>query len=521
MSTLILSRPAGLSRLNGIDRRGAGACMSCRMLSVRLIAAGLIVGACAPRLAAEPIPQDPFADPVPSYVGGPATPERTRAYRVPQHPFMAPNGRSNIHDDAYQSDAYAQLGPLGRAPEVLSTLQAAECASLTFDGAGRIVAICVGVEGPRLVMMDAATLEVLASMPLPPRTGGGGGSPFSDFSGGGYFYLDQLDRAVVPTNTRQIWVVGETTTPLGAPGFAVERTYDLAAAVPLGDGIVSVLPDWSGRLWFVTLGGIVGTVDPDSGVVASRALAGEKIGNSFAVDETGGVYIVTDHSLYRFDATATGAPGATWREIYDRGTRLKPGQTNFGSGTTPTLTGRRYITITDNADPFMHVLVYKRARRAARQRFICSAPVFAAGAGATENSLIVARKSIVVENNYGYSGLTAVMNGATTEPGLARIDVRGRTCRVVWTSSERPPSVVSKLSLAAGLVYSYTKDPGPNATDAWYFTAIGFRTGATVFKRLVGTGFGYNNNFAPVTLGPDGTAYVGVLGGLTLIRDTE
>jgi len=125
----------------------------------------------------------------------------------------------------------------------------------------------------------------------------------------------------------------------------------------------------------------------------------------------------------------------------------------------------------------------------------------------------------VVENNYGYSGLASVMNGATTEPGLARIDVRASSCRLRWTSPERVPSVVSKLSLATGLVYTYTKDPGPNATDAWYLTTIDFRSGATVWKQLVGTGFGYNNNFAPVTLGRDGTAYVGVLGGLTATRD--
>jgi hypothetical protein len=44
--------------------------------------------------------------------------------------------------------------------------------------------------------------------------------------------------------------------------------------------------------------------------------------------------------------------------------------------------------------------------------------------------------------------------------------------------------------------------------------------GETVYKRLAGTGFGYNNNFAPVTIGPDQTAYVGVLGGITQFRDT-
>ena len=42
--------------------------------------------------------------------------------------------------------------------------------------------------------------------------------------------------------------------------------------------------------------------------------------------------------------------------------------------------------------------------------------------------------------------------------------------------------------------------------------------GAMVYRRLAGTGFGFNNNYAPVTLGPDGTAYVGVLGGVVAFR---
>src|SRR4029077_3437687 len=152
-------------------------------------------------------------------------------------------------------------GPLGRNPEVLSTLQSAECASLTLDSQGRIVTICVGVEGPTLVMMDAATLDQLASFPLPPRSGGGGGV-FSDFSGGGYFYLDEQDRAVIPTNNHQIWVVGETTSPTGGPAFQLATTYDLTTVVQPTEGIISCLPDWGGTLWFVTVNGLVGTIDP-------------------------------------------------------------------------------------------------------------------------------------------------------------------------------------------------------------------------------------------------------------------
>src|SRR5436853_70888 len=74
-----------------------------------------------------------------------------------------------------------------------------------------------------------------------------GGSPCSDFSGGGYFDLDTPDRAVVPTTTGHIWVVGES-----GNGFALERDYDVTAAVPPGDKIESALPDWSGRIWFVS-----------------------------------------------------------------------------------------------------------------------------------------------------------------------------------------------------------------------------------------------------------------------------
>jgi hypothetical protein len=87
-------------------------------------------------------------------------------------------------------------------------------------------------------------------------------------------------------------------------------------------------------------------------------------------------------------------------------------------------------------------------------------------------------------------------------------------CRTAWTSNERAPSVVPKLSLSNGLVYTYTRPPRSDGIDAWYLTTLDFRTGRTVYRRLAGTGFGFNNNYAPVTLGPDGTAYVGVLGGV-------
>ena len=370
-----------------------------------------------------------------------------------------------------------------------------------------------------------------------------GGNPFTDFSGGGYFYLDQHDRAVLPTNDRHVLVVSIT----NGPGFQVDADYDLSGRVPAGDGIVSVLPDWHGRLWFVTRGGTVGTIDRGNGRVRTMRLSGEGISNSFAVDETGGVYIVSDRALYRFDANADGGPAVSWRVVYPNSGIHKPGQSDAGSGTTPTLMGSNWVAITDNADP-MNVVVYrraiklkgakkhrKRAKEKVKARRVCAAPVFARGASSTDNSLIGTNRSLIAENNYGYQISPTNLSGGITSPGLTRIDVvkkkakkkrgKGRKrkrpakfrCRTAWTSNERAPSVVPKLSLANGLVYTYTHSPRPDGIDAWYLTTLDFRTGRTVYRRLAGTGFAFNNNYAPVTLGPDGTAYVGVLGGVVAL----
>ena len=455
-----------------------------------------------------PIPSDPLAAGVPTFAGRAATPHRVAGERVPRHPFMARNGRSNIHDDAYQSDSYRQAGPLGPNITVSSALFMRECASVTFDRAGRLVTICVGLDRPVLALLDPATLQVRAAMNLPPRMPGSGA--FTDFSGGGYFYLDQRDRAVIPTTTRHIYVVAEAP----GPGFSLVRDYDLSGAVPSDDAIISALPDWHGRLWFATKNGRVGTVARRSGRVRERS-TGAPIGNSFAVGRDGGVYVVNDRAMLRLVANRHGAPRVTWRRTYKNTGEQKPGQTERGSGTTPTLIGSRYVAITDNAR-LMDVVVYRQGDG----HLACRQPVFAQGPSATDQSLIAARRSLVVENNYDYTGPLSVTGGATTSPGLERIAIRRHGCRPVWTSRVRSPSAVAKLSRRAGLVYTYSKPALHTTSDPWYLTAIDFRTGHTVYSRLAGIGLGYNNNFAPVTLAPGGrVAYVGALGGIVRFAD--
>lgn len=518
----------------GAKLLGLAAVFRCRGLLIALVgvllAAGVVMfmgSGTSPR----PIGQGWGYGSAPKFVGEPAVAQPLAALPVPQHPFMAANGVSNMHNDAYDTNTYDVSGPLGVHPQIRSSARAllgGECASVNFDRRGRIVTVCMSVAGPKLLLLDPTTLAELASYDLPQRP-----STWSfnlrqivtDTSGGAYFYLDEQDRAVIATSAHRIEIVGQVPTAAGT-AFRLQQAYDLRGFVARpnrpDDKITTVLPDWQGRLWFVTRYGLVGTVQPHTGAIAVLELSGEEIENSFAIGSEA-VYIVSDHALYRFEANPqSGAPAVVWRETYDRGARHKPGMINQGSGTTPTLLGEDFVVIADNADPQMHVLVYRRARAIAGNRLVCQQPVFAPGRSTTENTVIGAGRSLIVENNYGYDMFPTMQFGRTSEPGIVRIDLNddGNGCHLVWESHEISQTTVPKLSLGNGLVYLYTKDPHAGRwVDAYYFTAIDFRTGATVYKILTGTGFAYDNNWAPITLDPDGAAYVGTVRGLLAIRD--
>lgn len=504
----------------------------------RLLSAALLVTvvAVAAPAAALPIPSDPRDLLLEPFTGSPVTAKPYPAQNIPQNPFMAANARSNLHNDAYQTDTYNQAGPLGNKLKVSSTNFLQDCGSVTFDKQGRIVTVCVGITGATLRLMNPTTLQGIASYKLPDRQNPAGFS-FQNFSGGGYFYLDHQDQAVIPTFTGHI-----VTIKVDGDKLTKVRDIDISH-ITQGSGIQSALPDWRNNLWFVTVSGTVGFVTPGGAVRHVVLPKGETIANSFAMDESGGVFVVSTHALYRFDVLR-GHPHITWRKGYDNGTRIKPGQVSQGSGTTPTLIGSARskgggsIAITDNADPRMNVLVFRRGK-AGPGKALCRQPIFAPDKGSDENSLIAVPGGLIAENNYGYTGplpQSVTTRSPDTEPGIVKIavDYRNGGCRIAWeNTTARIPTVVAKASLGSGLLYAYTHPsaaelpwrtpPAPDllAPEAWFFTALDLRTGKQVWSRHVGSNLGYNNNYAPVTLGPDGAAYVGTLGGLVRIADTR
>ena len=492
----------------------------------------------SPPATPAPIPTQQGAQPVEAFVGAPATAHPVTAKAIPQSPGLLTGSWGCIHDDTYQSDTYPVAGPLGVAPMTrsawLGTPQVpyALCVGITFDRQGYLIAAAIKIDMDAvpmtsnvvLTLLDPDTLATLATFALPGELYFPGYRP-----AGTYFYQDDQDRTIVGTVDDTVWVVSHEQTDgrwSFSHGSGKADTWDLTAVISGGDAVEALAPDFAGRVWVTTKDGVVATVDARTGEVLGSnddmKRLHETIANGHAVSEESAAYIASDSAMYRFDADAFGRPVQTWREPYAKGTGVKPGQVELGTGTTPTIMGGKYVAITDNAQPYMHVLVYQCAKKAKGKRLTTSVPVFNAYAGCTENSLVCTEKSIVVENNFGYRQPDVdTVGGRTTTPGMTRIDLDKKGVgHKVWTSDQiSVPSAITKMSLANGIIYCYTKPAGPGTTDPWYFTALDFRTGKVLWKQLSGTGELYDNFYAGTYIGPDGTLYQGVVGGLVAMRD--
>jgi hypothetical protein len=441
---------------------------------------------------------------------------------VIQHPFLAPAGVNSMHNDAAQSDSYRWAGPLGHDMQV-STRQfhriLGSCVAQSFDSRGYMMGTCVTPFGVILVARDPRTLEILDRQVITRWLPIG-----QKFSGGVYFHLDDRDRVLLATNDLEIqmWALDDAND---------EYRWGLDESLAIGDlldearrethHIIDVMPDWEGNYWFITRAGLVGVVSRDGsdGHVIALGSEGlpEGIDNAMAVG-TNGVFVVSDHAMYSFRRDAVGEVALYWREAYDRGSAPKEGTMGFGSGTTPTLVRDDYVAITDNADGQVNVMVYAQSPREGGQE-VCKQPVFPADRGTSENSLAVVGDGLIVENNFGYSG---PKNVPDSEPGLARVNILPQGgCELAWENlAVTSPSAVPKVSLATGLVYVYTRDEAnPEDLHAWYFTALDAETGEVVFKQLAGVGWLFNNHYGSISIGPDGTAYVGMMGGLVRLKD--
>ena len=376
---------------------------------------------------------------------------------VPQHPYLAANDASIIHNDAWQTDTYDRAGPVGPDLVVSSTSSLIrDCSSLSFLPDGTMLTVCIGVGRPVVKALDPDTLAEIASYQLPKRDPGL--LPDTSNFSGGYFYLDHRGRLVVSNAENHVlWLRLDGDGVRGRAGRRPEPgardAADPERAPRLVEPDLVRHPGGHGRLRRT---GRSHPHPPARGRGDRQQLRDRRVGR--------GLRRLRPRAL-PLRRARSGGPGFTWRKTYDRGTRVKPSQVSQGSGTTPTLIGRAslpsggWIAITDNADPKMNVLVFTRGKDKPGSRPVCRQPVFPAGQGADENSLISVPGGLIAENNYGYGLQDARPPPADHGPRAGQDPRRlpRRRLPIAWANdTARIPSSVSKASLGSGLVYAYT-----------------------------------------------------------------
>lgn len=465
---------------------------------------------------------------------------------VAPYPGLSSAGSATIHSDAWQSDVHVSQGPLGPNLEVRSRRSGnwlpRQCSTFLFRSDGKLVAMCGGLTGFRIVLIDPASLRMLASYDLPSRPSSfqaavnlDMGIMFADSSGGAYLFLDDRDRVVFADSRYRVQRL-VARQEKGGWQFALEKSWDLTPHVPhdcqnydnwFADGpcdmVTTVMPGPDGRYWWTTRHGLIGTLDPESGTVRQVRLGGEEIQNAIAMD-TSAVYVISDHAQYAMTTDENGVPRVRWRWAYDRGSARKVGSINQGSGTTPTLLGERWIAFSDNADGRINAVVLRRGSLAPGQdRLVCKVPLFDEDASATDNSMIGWGRSIIVENNAGYSNQTSQEDWKRIRGGVTRIDVRPDEsgCDTVWTSPLVSPSVVPKLASKSGIAWFTTFADAGDGEQDWALVGLDFASGREVARIPTGRGGKWNNNWGSIAIAPDGTLYQAGNGGLIQVRQRK
>ncbi|MGW1738659.1 hypothetical protein ACWCPQ_07575 [Nocardia sp. NPDC001965] len=406
-------------------------------------------------------------------------------------PDLGPAGTSLIHGDLASTDSTGLAGPGPAGRLVASSVPGGACSATFVASDGMPLALCTGFVGitppqvavPTVQLFDPVSATPLASVQL---TKGG-------LLGGVYGYLDGGDRVVVADGAGAIDKVAHRRTPDGRWELFVDERIDIAGSIPAGDAITGVAPDYQGRIWFATTGGVIGTVDSTGRIASTRLPDGEKLTNGLSV-RPAGTSVLTTRALYEMRATDSGTPEVVWRRAYEAGTVRKPGQLGPGSGTTPTYFGPGgddWVAIVDDA-PRPQLIVY----RADDGSQVCRTPAFEASGQGTENSPMAWGNSLVIPSTYGFGYPPQATSGPSDPPnaaftgGMTRIDVSESGCRRVWETTDRMASL-PRLSRADGLIYGLSYGPLPpgggiQQVGPVYYTAVDFGSGEPRARREVG-----------------------------------
>ena len=311
----------------------------------------------------------------------------------------------------------------------------------------------------------------MPNAPTPPGT-----PEFQNFAGGGYFFLDEDGRIWSATKTNHLFVLRVAPT---AAASARSPTTTSRAPWSGDERISSALPDFRGRIWFVTKPQRQGR-DPQHATRRIRV-------DPHRRGDPELVHGRPRRRLHRLRQAHVplqrgrdGRPRVDWQVPYDNSGIVKPGQADAGSGTTPTILPRRLRRDHRQRRPDeRRRLPQGQARGRAAWSARCRSSRRARAPRRTRCSARAARSSS--RTTTATRTRSAPNAGKLTTPGFARVDVgrNGRGCRKVWENHDRARRLGGpKLSTRTGMIYTYTQDPGRGpGQEQWSWVGLSARTG--------------------------------------------
>jgi hypothetical protein len=495
------------------------------------------------------------------------------SYAQGSSPFVGPS------DSANTSSEHLELPGAG-VPVIVSF-------SAPYEDGGRAAWSTVTGADAAIVKVDHETFEIIdwyvpSDREDDPPT-------FTLGLSGAYTAIDSENRFIVG-RTRFVSFFGDSVDGDRSSPIALEKRIFMPDEVFCNenDVIAGMSLTYDGHLAFATeLGNlfvIPSNADPndlgDVPVISANqdcAAADEAdleiVSNSVAVDEMGGIYVLTSAAMYRFDWDGS-ALNLGWRAEYQTAEEVpSPIRLGPGSGSTPSLMGTaaaddRFVVITDGLG-LMNLVLFWRDEVPADwepiapgkdRRIACEIPIdFGTGAteAISEQSVAVRGYSAVVVNDLlrnptinapsmlalgalAQNTVSALEGGLPDKApfGLERIDwdPETRSCATVWANSEiSVPNGIPSISQGSGLVYGAGQRNGQ-----WGLEGLDFETGEsrvwveagpgscrpelmTILSVLPGVADVLevvpdsceNSFYAATTIGPDGTVYQGTLNGMS------
>lgn len=484
----------------------------------------------------------------------------SQAQTPPRHPWLADSPWPISHHDPYASAASAAAGPQRAAdlgePQFVYTgpINITQAMSPAYPDGQRVwwgndvfQVYKLGLVNGRLTKL--ATLPKTGNVLTALRT------PTS-----GAYTLVTHDNLYITAQGRTLSAYQDTDARRRDSPIRLSRQFTLPDDVATrDDAIVGLNMLWDGHLAFATRQGVVGVIDLALQRVQRLRLGGgvpEEVSNSIAVDERGGIYVVSDQAMYRVQWTGRGisldpTTGA-WRATYNVGSGQGGGRLGKGSGTTPTLMeveGQRLVAITDGAPLNNVVLFWRDAIPADWQalapgkdrRIAAEQPVNFLDPQRTatqnEQSLTVSGHGIAaVSNDYRHvdalseigslggpvlanltSGLIQLLSARPgVQPwGVQKFewDAQQRTLRSTWARRDVScPNAIPTMSRSSARFYCVGAYQGQ-----WTIESLDWHTGQHHFRKPLGALPRYNSFYAATQLTGDGGLIYGSVNGVVYL----